>query len=129
MDRREVLQGRLDQRPHCSACGRSASSSHLGRLTHAQQTHNVHIARPIADFVVSLGTDGRIASQGSLSTALSVNKKLAHKVKEEMEEAGKDEEAIDEPTGEAAGGANKSDGKLIVAEEISEGHVGWPARK
>ena len=64
-----------------------------------------------------------------MSTALSVNKKLAHKVKEEMEEAGKDEEAIDEPTGEAAGGANKSDGKLIVAEEISEGHVGWPARK
>ena len=76
---------------------------------------------------MSLGTDGRIASQGSLSTALSVNKKLAHKVKEEMDEVGKEESTVDQTTDEAAGNAKKSDGKLIVAEEISEGHVGWPA--
>lgn len=77
--------------------------------------------------MVSLGTDGRIASQGSLSSALSKNKKLAHKAKAEMEEADKDQTVVDQPEAEGEG-AKKSDGKLIVAEEIQEGHVSWQAR-
>ncbi|EKM60769.1 uncharacterized protein PHACADRAFT_246884 [Phanerochaete carnosa HHB-10118-sp] len=92
-------------------------------------THNVHITRPIADYVVSLGTDGRIKSQGTLSSALAKDKKLAKEAAESAQETDKAEHTVDrsEPVAESA--APKSDGKLIVAEEISEGHVGWPALK
>ncbi|KAI0085671.1 P-loop containing nucleoside triphosphate hydrolase protein [Irpex rosettiformis] len=103
-------------------------------------THNVHIAKPVADYVVSLGTDGRIASQGSLSKALSTDKKLAKEVDQEAKAVDKAEHTIDDPPEEDTKPAapaesaepktkKDSDGKLIVAEEMSEGHVGWPALK
>ncbi|KAI0329604.1 multidrug resistance-associated ABC transporter [Cubamyces sp. BRFM 1775] len=90
-------------------------------------THNVAMASPIADFVVSLGTDGRIASQGTLSKVLAKDKKLSAELAEEREEMKKAEDEVDhvEPDDESA--PKKSDGKLIVAEEIAEGHVSWPA--
>lgn len=74
-----------------------------------------------------MGTDGRIASQGGLSKALAHDKKLAAEIAKEEEAADRAEHTVDEsdPVAEAP---VKSDGKLIVAEEISEGHVGWPAR-
>ncbi|KAJ3556484.1 hypothetical protein NM688_g2007 [Phlebia brevispora] len=90
-------------------------------------THNVHMVKPIAEFVVSLGTDGKIKSQGSLSKALSKNKKLAQKVKRvaEAHKAQLAQTQLEQTTTRT----KKSDGKLIVAEEISVGHVGWPALK
>ena len=94
-------------------------------------THNVALASPVADFVVSLGSDGRILSQGTLSKALAKNKKLANEMKEETDELKKAEGEIDfeEPTTDTEADTKpKSDGKLIVAEEVAEGHVGWPAR-
>lgn len=83
------------------------------------------MATPIAEFVVSLGTDGRIVSQGSLSKALAKDKKLSEEVAEENQEIKKAENEVDheEPNVEA----KKSDGKLIVAEEVSVGHVSWAA--
>ncbi len=104
----------------------------------ALQTHNVHIAKPVADYVVAIGTDGRIASQGSLSKALSSNKKLAKEVAQEAKVADKAEHTVDDtadagvkdPEVAQSSEADKdADGKLILDEEISEGHVGWPARK
>ena len=91
------------------------------------KTHNVHIARPIADFVVSLGTDGRIKSQGSLSNALAQDRKLAKEVAEEAAEEDQTEHTVAQSDPVAESVAPNLDGKLIVAEEISEGHVGWPA--
>ncbi|KAI0697137.1 multidrug resistance-associated ABC transporter [Cytidiella melzeri] len=91
-------------------------------------THNVYIARPIADYVVSLGTDGRISSQGTLSKALSNDKALAKEIAKEEKVADKADHTVDDTVVEPAA-PPKSDGKLIVAEEISEGHVGWPALK
>ncbi|KAH9912641.1 uncharacterized protein B0H18DRAFT_889646 [Fomitopsis serialis] len=88
-------------------------------------THNVAMASPIADFVVSLGTDGRIASQGTMSKVLAKDKELSKEIEEENKEIEKaehtvdDQQPIDEP--------KKSDGKLILSEEISVGHVSWPA--
>ncbi|CAL1696193.1 unnamed protein product [Somion occarium] len=90
-------------------------------------THNIALAGPIADFVVSLGPDGRILSQGSLSRALAKNKKLAVEMMEETDELKKHETEIDYEVPDAF--PSKSDGKLIVAEEIAEGHVGWSALK
>lgn len=84
------------------------------------------MAGPIAQFVVGISTDGRISSQGSLSSALEHDKKLAAEVAEERE-AEEKAEHDDINQQESQGETEKSDGKLIVAEEISEGHVGWPA--
>ncbi|KAL0950639.1 hypothetical protein HGRIS_007427 [Hohenbuehelia grisea] len=95
-------------------------------------THNVAMASPVADFVVTLGTDGRVVSSGSVSEALAKNKSFAKEVEQSEKAADKAEELIDDAQVTEAGAEAKSkpaDGKLIVEEEIEEGHVGWPALK
>ncbi|KAL0565313.1 hypothetical protein V5O48_016710 [Marasmius crinis-equi] len=87
-------------------------------------THNVAMVQPLADYVISL-SDGRVASQGSISDALSKDKKLAAEVKLDEEIEHKADEVIDVPSDDTA----KSDGKLILAEEVELGHLGWPALK
>lgn len=83
------------------------------------------MAGPLADFVVSLNTDGHIVSQGSVKEALAKDVTLAEEVKHEeeaieLEEA--EEDKADEPT-------NTKKGRLIVAEEIAIGRISWPACK
>jgi hypothetical protein len=62
-----------------------------------------------------------------LSKALSSDKTLAKEVAKEAKVADRAEHTVDDNAAEPEDTAPKSDGKLIVAEEISEGHVGWPA--
>ena len=83
------------------------------------------MASPVADFVVSLGTDGRVVSQGTLSKVLAKDDKLSKELAEEQAEMAKAENEVDgvEPDEEAA--PKKTDGKLIVEEEIAEGHISW----
>ena len=85
------------------------------------------MASPIAHFVVSLGIDGRVISQGSVSDALAQDKSLTMEVTEGREATEKAAYRIDppDPKYEMA----KGDGKLMVAEEIQEGHVSWKALK
>ncbi|KAF7977580.1 hypothetical protein HWV62_3166 [Athelia sp. TMB] len=86
-------------------------------------THNIAMVSPIADFVVSLGTDGRVLSQGSVSEALAKDQTL-------VEEVEKDQEALAKADTEIDGKVEvKSDGKLIVDEDIAVGHVSWAALK
>ncbi|THV06409.1 P-loop containing nucleoside triphosphate hydrolase protein [Dendrothele bispora CBS 962.96] len=87
-------------------------------------THNIVLTQPIAGFVVSL-KDGKVASQGTVSDALVRNHSLAIEARQEEQELHIAEETIDPaaPTTDAP----KSDGKLILAEEVETGHVGWPA--
>ena len=59
------------------------------------QTHNVAMASPIADFVVSLGTDGRVVSQGTLSKVLAKDDKLSKELAEERAEMEKAENEVD----------------------------------
>lgn len=80
---------------------------------------------PIASFVVSLGSDGRIASQGSVSEAMLKSEEMV-KEEKESEDAIKRAEQ-EEIEGDPAEAKPKSDGKLVVAEEIAEGHVSWAA--
>ncbi len=83
------------------------------------------MASPLADFVVSIGADGCIASQGSVSETLAKDSKLVEEFKHE-------EEAIELDENEDETEANDSevkDGKLIVAEEVEEGHVSIGACK
>lgn len=87
------------------------------------QTHNVALTKPVADFVVSMGSDGRILSQGSVSEALKLDKKFAKELKTEEEKLKKADDEV-----EAHDDVSKpADGKLILAEEQEEGHVGWGA--
>lgn len=73
------------------------------------------MANPIADFVVALGNDGRVLSQGSL---LDASKKDLDIFEREPEQE------ILFPNSESA---KIKAGKLIVEEETAIGHVGWPA--
>jgi ABC-type transport system involved in cytochrome bd biosynthesis fused ATPase/permease subunit len=65
------------------------------RLTTHLQTHNVAMTSPIADFVVSLGSDGRILSQGTMSKALATSKALTKELKANEAELHKVEETVD----------------------------------
>ncbi|CCM00579.1 uncharacterized protein FIBRA_02614 [Fibroporia radiculosa] len=87
-------------------------------------THNVALASSVAEFVVSMGTDGRIHSQGSLSKALEDDKLLSTEFAEQRKEELKVDIDAEQPAQE-----KPSAGKLIVAEEIAEGHVGWSTWK
>jgi len=95
------------------------------RLTRPQ-THNIALAGPVADFVVSLGQDGRILCQGTLSEALKSNKALLKKAKAEEGEVAKADEIVDDVFPDIPEGKG---GKLILKEEIAEGHVSWSASK
>ena len=83
------------------------------------------MASPLADFVVSLGRDGRVASRGTVSDALKKDKTLAKELAEAARAIKDDEKKID--TKEPDDVAKPTDGKLILAEEIAEGHVSWDA--
>ena len=90
------------------------------------QTHNVAITSSIADFVVSLGSDGRVLTQGTLSKALATSKTLTKGLKAEEAEFHKAEETIDSEVPEVS---ESKSGKLMIAEEVAEGHVSWSARE
>ncbi|KAI0742214.1 hypothetical protein C8Q80DRAFT_1186678 [Daedaleopsis nitida] len=94
-------------------------------------THNVALAGPIADFVISLGAHGRVKTQGSLSKVLAKDDKLAQELAEEREEIKKTENGIDHVApAEAAKDASKSkatNGKLVVSEELATGQATWEA--
>ncbi|KAI0741249.1 P-loop containing nucleoside triphosphate hydrolase protein [Daedaleopsis nitida] len=91
-------------------------------------THSVAIVSPITDYVVDLGSDGRIVSQGSLSSALAKDAALYKELQEEQQELEKVEQEVDS-TDPADKAAEKSTGKLVVDEEVEIGRVGWAALK
>ena len=80
------------------------------------------MASPLADYVVSLGVDGRVASRGS---ALDTVAEYITRSPELVEKVPDEEKKVDQEEPDAA--AKQTDGKLIVAEEIAEGHVSWDA--
>ncbi|KAJ7797502.1 P-loop containing nucleoside triphosphate hydrolase protein [Mycena olivaceomarginata] len=88
-------------------------------------THNVVMTSKIAEFVVSLGLDGRVHSQGSVSDALEQDEQLAKEVTKDQEILELAEKELDPIT--ALDKPPKKDGKLIIAEEIAIGHVSWKA--
>lgn len=81
----------------------------------------------VAQYVVSIGLDGRVVSQGTLAEALSRDSKLLAEVAKENELQEKKADVIDPPEG--GDKVPKKEGKLVVAEEVALGRVSWPARK
>ncbi|KAI5124482.1 hypothetical protein M0805_008364 [Coniferiporia weirii] len=92
-------------------------------------THNVAMASPIASFVLSLGKDGRIASHGTIAETLAKDVEMQIETRESEEVNKKAEEAVVAEFEEGEETIKKRDGKLVLAEEIAEGHVGWPSVK
>ncbi|VDB89909.1 unnamed protein product [Peniophora sp. CBMAI 1063] len=90
-------------------------------------THNVALAGPISDYVVAFHSDGVIAARGSYSDVLAKDKDLAKEAKEDAQALEKAEEEIDEADDDLDTVIRKSDGKLIVEEEVAEGHVSFKA--
>lgn len=84
-----------------------------------EQTHNVAMTRSLAGFVVSIGTDGTITAQGTILEVLGADKTVSEELKQDQKAIQKAGEEVDKPN------APSSDGKLIVAEEIEEGHISW----
>lgn len=89
-------------------------------------THNVAMARPIASFVVAMRLDGRVSSQGSITDALLTDSLLDAKITKEEHVLHEVDREIDHPT---PAKEQQNDGKLIVAEEVEQGHVSWPSLK
>lgn len=85
-------------------------------------THNVVLAEQVSDFVVVLGLDGKVTSQGSMSEALKSNSRLRRRAKKQSVEVAKAEDKI--PSAEKS---EKKTGKLIVKEEMGVGHISWKA--
>ena len=87
------------------------------------QTHNVVLAAPIAQHVVSVGQDGTVRSQEIeyLGTALALDSSVAP-------EADRFSRTV---IGEVKPHIKDSstDGKLVIAEEIEKGHVTWKSMK
>ncbi|KAG6906812.1 hypothetical protein DXG01_011996 [Tephrocybe rancida] len=89
-------------------------------------THNVHMVAPISQFVVSLGSEGQILSQGSVSDALAKNPKLKAEVAEETKKEEKTEQEVD---ADKETKTREEEGKLTVEEESGEGHISWSSVK
>jgi hypothetical protein len=123
-----MLQRRSRQRQDCYL-GRMSSS--IYRCEHVtdnqrfgrQQTHNVALVAPIADFAISIGLNGQIVSQGSVAEALQRNTVLAKEVDADLKAT---EDVMDPELVEVKNEA-KSDGKLILSEELQLGKVKWSA--
>lgn len=77
---------------------------------------------PISDFVVSLGSDGQILSQGTISDALEKNLNLKLEVAKEVEIEKNAEDEIDPPSQQVDTQKGAED-KLILDEEVAEGHI------
>ncbi|KAF9243723.1 hypothetical protein BU15DRAFT_71850 [Melanogaster broomeanus] len=90
-------------------------------------THNVAMASTVAQYVVSLNSNGRVISQGTLSEAIAHDDQLAAEMAKEQEilqqkgENSKSSQPSEMP--------DKGNGKLILSEEILAGHVSWSAFK
>ena len=84
------------------------------------------MASPVAQYVVLMGTDGRIANHGVVSKVIAQDKQLAEKI--EHEKAAIEADKAEETVADAPSAPEKAQGgKLTVAEEIAEGHVSWSA--
>jgi hypothetical protein len=83
------------------------------------------MASPLADYVVSLGKDGRVASHDSVSEALKKDRVLAKELAGAARVINDDEKKTDAEGPDDV--PKPADGKLILAEEIAEGHVSWDA--
>ncbi|KAJ7049448.1 hypothetical protein C8F01DRAFT_1352344 [Mycena amicta] len=86
-------------------------------------THNIALTKKLADFVVSVGLDGRVHGEPSISAALAHDKVLAQEASTAEEILDKSDEKVDDADPANADEPKTPDGKLIIEEEIEIGRV------
>lgn len=99
--------------PQCSKTRMSAQGF--------EQTHNVPLILPLCEFMITLAADGTITTENVVPSPEKVAD-ILHEV-EEKEQA----DIIEGDTKATA--TDKADGKLVMAEEIKEGHMTWRSFK
>lgn len=104
-------------------------------LVHAvPQTHNITLVQPITSYVISI-RDGHVVAQGSPIDVLAASPDIKEELQQEKEIMEKADQEVDidadEPSHDnpknAANTHVPTTGQLIMAEEIEEGHLSWPA--
>ncbi|CAK5274929.1 unnamed protein product [Mycena citricolor] len=93
-------------------CDKCLRGSLIENRTVILVTHNLPLVRPLASYIVSIGADGRAIGENWNLTPLTVA---------EITDAPVPKEEIVDGSDDAI---KSADGKLIVAEEVSAGHVG-----
>lgn len=90
-----------------------------------RKTHNVALAILVAQHVVSIDQDGTVQSHGVelFNTTLANDQPPISEVEHVPGTAVVEEVKL------ATKKANPADGKLVIAEEIEEGHVTWKSMK
>ncbi|KAK7038087.1 multidrug resistance-associated ABC transporter protein [Favolaschia claudopus] len=93
-------------------------------------THNVALAYPIAHFVVTVGSDGKITGQGDVSE-MSKHGTLARQIRKDQQILEKSQQEIDPSESQDANesAVKPADGKLILAEEVQVGRISTRALK
>ncbi|KAJ7630116.1 P-loop containing nucleoside triphosphate hydrolase protein [Mycena polygramma] len=86
-------------------------------------THNISLMRPVSQFTVALGLDGRVVSQGSANDALEKDAKLEAEAFDDQARLQASADQFD--TSSVATEKPSTGGKLMVVEEIMEGSVRW----
>lgn len=90
------------------------------------QTHNIGLASPIAQFIISIGRDGTIRSQSNdINTTLDLDPALAEQALRNIEEFEIGSRDLTTPAEKKP----PTDGKLVLTEEIASGHVNWKSLK
>lgn len=90
------------------------------------KTHNIALVTPIAEFIVSIDQDGCVTSRGQhIHESLREDPELAAEAERDLEALAIGQEQVPE----LAHKPPPTDGKLIIAEEIEEGHVTWKSMK
>ncbi|KAF8182307.1 multidrug resistance-associated ABC transporter [Pholiota molesta] len=89
-------------------------------------THNIALVSPLAKFIVSIGQDGFLSTQGTnIDVSLNSDPILAEEARHDLEEL---EFANEEATSLAKEEAPVN-GKLVLAEEVAKGRVTWKSMK
>jgi len=88
----------------------------------------VALTSSVAEHIVSIGSNGKAQEIGrDISVALESDPSLAKQMAQDEEAIEMEENVLDIDTAKKEG--EKVDGKLILEEEIAQGHVSWRSLK
>jgi ABC-type multidrug transport system ATPase subunit len=89
-------------------------------------THNFALVTPVAHYVISLGGDGRVVAARPPSETALKDRELVEQIAHEQEALELDTD-LEEGNGDQKAVAEGA--KLVVEEEVQQGHVSWNAIK
>ncbi|KAG9012453.1 hypothetical protein FRB94_006069 [Tulasnella sp. JGI-2019a] len=89
-------------------------------------THNIGMTAPLADLVVTIGSNGRATSQDSIPEALNKDLRLREAAEQEAEIDKKEGQVVD-ANGKPAAKEKMPSGQLVAQEEVAEGRIVWNA--